>query len=109
MAQKVEIVLVDDLDGTPADETISFAFEGVEYELDLNTANAGKFREAIASWIGHSRRTGGRRRSGAAASPRGGSNRSEAAEIRAWAADQGIEVSSRGRIPVEVREAWAKR
>ena len=49
MAQKVNIVLVDDLDGTEATETVSFGLDGTTYEIDLNDANAASLREAITS------------------------------------------------------------
>lgn len=109
MAQKVQITLVDDVDQTPADETVTFALDGVTYEIDLNEKHATELREALATWIGHARRSGGRkattrRRSGGS----GGSSSSQAGEIREWARTNGYTVSDRGRIPAEVREAYAK-
>ncbi len=64
MAQRVNVVLVDDIDGNDAVETVTFALDGVEYEIDLSEGNADKLREALSLYIGHARRTGGRRRSG---------------------------------------------
>ena len=101
MAQQVNIVLVDDIDGTPADETVSFALDGKEYEIDLNTKNAQKLRDAVAPYLGHARRAGGRRR-GRSASGTGPSP----ADIRAWARDNGFNVPDRGRVASEVREAY---
>jgi len=97
MAQKVQITLVDDLDGRPADETVSFALDGSAYEIDLSAANAAALRDALATYVAHARRArgGGRRRNG-----RGGAGRS--AQIRAWARSQGIAVNERGRIPADV-------
>ena len=64
MAQKVNIVLVDDLDGTEATETVSFGLDGTTYEIDLNDANAAALREALSGYVGHARKvTGGGRRS----------------------------------------------
>ena len=63
MAQKVQVVLVDDLDGGEADETVSFALDGVSYEIDLSSKNAAALRDAFATWVGHGRRVGGRTRS----------------------------------------------
>ena len=60
MAQKVQVILVDDLDGGEADETISFALDGVNYEIDLSENNAESLWESLAEWIGHARRVGGR-------------------------------------------------
>lgn len=101
MAQQVNIVLVDDIDGSPADETVSFALDGKEYEIDLNTKNARKLRDAVAPYLGHARRAGGRRR-GRSASGSGPSP----ADIRAWARDNGFNVPDRGRVSSEVREAY---
>ena len=101
MAQQVNIVLVDDIDGSPAEETVSFALDGKEYEIDLNAKNAGKLRDAIAPYVGHARRAAGRRR-GRGASGTGPSP----ADIRAWARDNGFDVPDRGRVSTEVREAY---
>ena len=46
MAQKVQVILVDDIDGGAADETVSFSLDGVSYEIDLSTKNAASFRDA---------------------------------------------------------------
>ena len=66
MAQKVNIVLVDDIDHTDADETVSFGLDGKNYEIDLNTKNATALREALALYVGHARRSGGTTRRAAA-------------------------------------------
>ena len=64
MAQKVHIVLEDDLDGSPATETVSFGLDGKTYEIDLNDKNAGKLRDALAQYVGAGRSVGGARRGG---------------------------------------------
>jgi hypothetical protein len=100
MAQKVNIVLVDDIDGSEASETVSFALDGKEYEIDLSEKNAKKLRDAIAPYLGHARRGGGSRRrsrSGGGPSP---------ADIRAWARENGFDVPDRGRVSSQVREAY---
>jgi Lsr2 len=95
MAQKVTVALEDDLDGGPADETVRFGLGGAEYEIDLSTKHAAAFRAQLAPFIEHARKAGRgqRRRAGRAAS-----SRERSADIRAWAKDQGITVSDRGRI-----------
>ena len=102
MAQRVHIVLEDDIDGSEAAETVSFSLDGVSYEIDLSQANAGKLRDDLARWVGHARRVGGRKAAGK--KPKGGA----ANDIRAWALAQGMQVSARGRVPAEVREAYEK-
>jgi hypothetical protein len=105
MAQKVHIVLEDDIDGSAADETVSFALDGTTYEIDLSTANADTMRSALATYVGHARKVGGRGRPAkrSAAASTGGAS---AAEVRAWAKSNGYTVPDRGRIPSEVRAAY---
>ena len=103
MAQKVNIVLVDDLDGSEAAETISFGIDGTSYEIDLNDANAAALREALSGYVGHARKvTGGGRR----ARKSGGGSSSNTKDVREWAKAQGMEVSERGRISADVQQAY---
>lgn len=102
MARKTYTVLTDDIDGGEASGTVEFALDGVSYEIDLNEENAEKLRETLSSWISSGRRVGGRRRPGTSTSQ----GSSDAGLIRAWAKENGIEVSERGRIASEVREAY---
>lgn len=108
MAQKVVITLVDDIDGETADETVLFGLDGVSYEIDLTEKNAAELRAALAPWVGHARRAGGRKVSGRRPRAAGGGSGSEAGKIREWARENGYTVSDRGRIPAEVAEAYAK-
>ena len=103
MAQKVNIVLVDDIDQTDAEETVSFGLDGKEYAIDLNTKNAGALRDALAPYVAHARPVSGRRRGSA---PKAASGAAPA-EIRSWARENGFEVPDRGRVSAEVREAYA--
>lgn len=99
MAQQVNIVLVDDIDGSSADETVSFALDGKEYEIDLSAKNAAKLRDAFGLYVGHARKAAGRRRGVRSSGP-------SPADIRAWARDNGFDVPDRGRVSSEVREAY---
>ncbi len=108
MAQRVNVILVDDLDGSDAVETVSFALDGVDYEIDLNEQHAGDLRNALALYVGHARRTGGRRRrSGSGSSRPAATDGPSAADIRSWARENGWDVPERGRVSAEVREAYA--
>ena len=102
MAQKVNIVLVDDLDGGNADETVTFALDGKEYEIDLTAKNAAKLRDALAPFVGHARRSGGSRGRRSRGSSRGGNP----ADVRAWARENGYKVSERGRVSAEIKAAY---
>jgi hypothetical protein len=107
MARETIVRLVDDLDGGAADETVSFSFDGVAYEIDLSAANAKKLRDSLTPFIEHSRRAGSAKRGKAGGTAkRGASNRERSADIRAWAKGQGIKVNERGRIPASVVEQY---
>lgn len=104
MAQRVSITLVDDIDGSDADQTIQFGLDGTSYEIDLSDENAAKLREALAPYVGMARSTGGRRPRGAPKAARSGG--SSAGDIRAWAIENGHQVNARGRISAELRAAY---
>ncbi|GEK18502.1 histone-like nucleoid-structuring protein Lsr2 [Cellulomonas persica] len=108
MAQKVQVLLIDDVDGAEADETVTFALDGVTYEIDLTAQRAAQLRDAFATWVGHARRVGGRSTTAARPAARRRRGDSDAHAIREWAKEQGLEVSERGRISAEVREAYDK-
>jgi hypothetical protein len=108
VAQKVVVLLTDDMDGKPitdgGGETITFGLDGRNYEIDLSKKNADALRDALAQYVAAARRTGhsggprGRSRGSSSASPRPGRDY-EPKQVRAWAEKQGIEVSPRGRVP----------
>ena len=99
MAQKVTVTLEDDLTGGPAKQTVRFAFDGSDYEIDLNAKNAAAFGKQLAPYLEHARRV-------ARAQPRRAgrtvANRQRSGDIRAWAKEHGLAVSARGRIPASV-------
>jgi Lsr2 len=103
VAQRVQVFLEDDYEGGKADGTVTFALDGAEYEIDLSSKNADALREALAPWVAHARRIGGRRKRTA----RGGASASTS-EMRAWAQANGYAVSSRGRVSAEIREAFER-
>lgn len=107
MAKRVQVIHTDDIDGSEAAETISFSLDGINYSIDLSADNAAKMRNAFAPYIaaGQRDRSGAGRRSSAGRRKSGGT---AATEIRAWAVDQGMQVSTRGRVSAEVREAYER-
>jgi Lsr2 len=109
MAQKVHIVLEDDLDGSDATQTVSFGLDGTSYEIDLNDNNAAALRDALAAYVGHGRKVSGSRRGRRSSSSSSGGNGHSAKEIRDWARSNGHQVPERGRIPATVREAFEAR
>ena len=113
MAQKVQVLLVDDIDGGTAEETVTFSLDGVAYEIDLTAEHAAELRESFSRWVGHARKTGSGSRSGGGRQSRGtsqprrsASSSGDATAIREWARQNGHEVSERGRISAEVRKAY---
>ncbi|EPH15790.1 Lsr2 family protein [Dermabacter hominis] len=102
MATKTFTELVDDLDGSKADLTVSFSLEGVDYEIDLSNAHVEELHADMTKWIVAARRVGGRARR----SSRTPSSAKETAKIRKWALENNYNVSDRGRIAAEVREAY---
>lgn len=103
MARKTYVELIDDLTGDKAEETVSFALDGVAYEIDLSEENAAKLREELGNWTEKARRVGGRRARGTSGS-RSSSN--DSAKIREWAREAGYEVPDRGRISGTIRKAY---
>jgi hypothetical protein len=104
VAQKVETVFIDDLDGSKADTTIRFGLDGSDFEIDLNTTHADEFRKTAERYIEAGRKVS----SGARRSTRGSARRTStssgpsSSEVRDWAKSQGLEVKERGRIPAEL-------
>ena len=109
MAQKVRIILEDDLDGGPADETIRFGLDGAHYEIDLSSANAARLCDAIRPFVAKARRVQGTATHRTRA-PRGTAapvkRNPETAAIREWAKANGHKVSDRGRIHQDVQDAY---
>lgn len=109
MAQRVQVILIDDLDGGEATESVEFALDGVTYEVDLSSENAAKLRDSFAQWIGVARRSGGRRqtRRVAGRGAASGASREELAKMREWGRANGYKVSDRGRVSRELQDAFA--
>jgi hypothetical protein len=112
MAHKTLVTFEDDIDGTTATETVSFGLDGVVYDIDLSEKNATKLRAVLQRYTNAARRLGGRstrrrsgRRPGTSARP-AHADREQTAAIRAWARENGWQVSDRGRVAAAVVEAY---
>jgi hypothetical protein len=104
VARKTVILLEDDLDGSEASETVQFAIDGIEYEIDLSAEHANELRRALSRFTGAARKSSGRRgRPAARRSPSGGI---DAKVVRQWALDKGLEVNTRGRIQADIVEQY---
>jgi hypothetical protein len=110
VAKQTTVTLIDDLDGSNADEQVAFMVDGKEYEIDLSATNSKKLREALAPFIAGARRAGGGRRSSTpVGAARAVVDREQNQAIREWAQKQGLKISERGRIPASVLEAYHAR
>ena len=101
MAQKIQTLFIDDLDGSAAEGTVRFGLDGTEYEIDLNAGHAKELRDALARYVDAARRVGSARRP-SRGGRRGSAGDLNAVEVREWAKAQGIEVKDRGRVPAEL-------
>ncbi len=102
VAQKIQTLFIDDLDGTEADGTVRFGLDGAEYEIDLSAEHAQQLRDALARYVGAARRVGGSSRRPARGGRRVAGSGLNSTEVREWAKSQGIEVKDRGRVPAEL-------
>ena len=102
MAQKIQILFIDDLDGSEAEGTIRFGLDGTEYEIDLNAEHAQALRDALARYVQAARRAGGGARRPARGGRRAPAGGVDSTEVREWAKAQGIDVKDRGRVPAEL-------
>jgi len=104
MAQKIQTLFIDDLDGGEAAGTVRFALDGTEYEIDLSAAHNEELHTALERYIRHARRAGGTARRTARGSRANGAV--DNAKVREWAKGQGIEIKERGRVPADVVEKY---
>lgn len=105
MAKKVKTILIDDIDGSDAVETVAFSLDNVNYEIDLNETHAKELRDSLERWIAVGRKVSGRRRRGT-----GTATNNEVRElnrrVRAWAGEKGIQVNDRGRVPQKLIDQY---
>ena len=102
MAQKVQTLFIDDIDGSAAEGTVRFGLDGTEYEIDLNAKHAKALRTVLARYVSAARRVSGSARRPVRSGRRASASGLNTTEIRKWAKAQGIEVKERGRVPAEL-------
>ncbi|QMP84594.1 nucloid associated Lsr2-like [Streptomyces phage Endor2] len=100
--ERVIIDLVDDIDGTGTARTITFAVDGVTYEIELNRKNEAKLMKAMAPWVTAARKVSATRQTRRRRAPKKVDN----AAVRQWAGENGVEVSATGRVPKAVIEQY---
>jgi hypothetical protein len=105
VAQKVQTLFIDDIDGGEAEGTVRFALDGTEYEIDLNAKHTEELRSALGQYVTHARKVGGtarRARGAAGRGARGAGSTVNTTEIRNWAREQGYDIKDRGRVPADL-------
>jgi nucleoid-associated protein Lsr2 len=109
MAQKVITEFIDDIDGSPAERTFTFAVDGTNYEIDLSTENIAEFKSAIGGFIESARKIKGSsngRRTRSSGTNNGRQSREQTQAVREWARQHGHNISNRGRIPSTIQQAF---
>ena len=109
MAQKVIREFIDDIDGSEAERTFTFAVDGTNYEIDLSSQNIKEFNEAIAGFVESARKvkaSGTRRRAHNTSTSDSGRSREQIQAVREWARQQGHSINDRGRIPASIQQAF---
>lgn len=106
MAQQVQTIFIDDIDGGDADGTVRFGLDGAEYEIDLSAAHSEELRNALGTYIEHGRKIAGTARRTSRGTGRRAAGGADTAKIREWAKEQGIDVKERGRIPGDIIDRY---
>lgn len=102
MAQKIETLFVDDIDGSEAEGTVRFSLDAADYEIDLSVEHREELQKTLAAYIAHARKTGAARRSARGRGPRA----ADTHKAREWAREQGIDIKDRGRVPAHILEQY---
>jgi hypothetical protein len=104
MAQKIQTLFIDDIDGGEAEGTVRFSLDGSEYEIDLSAAHSEELRSALGKYVTHARKIGTARRGTARASRK--TSAIDTVAVRTWAREQGISIKERGRVPGDIVEKY---
>lgn len=104
MAQQIQTLFVDDIDGSEAEGTVRFGLDGAGYEIDLSVKHSEELHKALAPYVAHARKVGGARRGARGA--RRNASAIDTHMVREWARGQGIEIKERGRVPAGIVEKY---
>jgi hypothetical protein len=102
MAQKIQTLFIDDIDGGEAEGTVRFALDGAEYEIDLSTKHSDELHDSLKNFIAHARKVGGAGRRGATARVGRKPSAIDTVAVRKWAKDNGYDIKERGRVPADL-------
>jgi hypothetical protein len=102
MAQRIQTLYIDDLDGGKAEGTVRFGLDGTDYEIDLSAAHAKALRKAAEKYVQAGRKVGSSTRRASRTNGRGRAAGPNPSEVREWAKSQGVKVSDRGRVSTDL-------
>jgi hypothetical protein len=102
VAQKIQTLFIDDIDGGEAEGTVRFGLDGTDYEIDLSAKHAAALRKALAKYVDAARRVPGASRRPIRSGRRVSDGAADSTAVRVWAKSQGIEVKDRGRVPADL-------
>jgi hypothetical protein len=102
LAQKIQTLFVDDIDGGEAEGTVRFGLDATDYEIDLSVAHGEELHKALEPYIAHARKTGARR----GARSRRSTTAIDTHKVRDWAREQGMQIKERGRVPADIVEKY---
>ena len=105
MAQRIQTLFIDDIDGGEADGTVRFALDGAEYEIDLSSKHDQELRSALRGYIDLARKVSGARK-GAPGRPGRKPSAVNTVAVRAWARENGFDIKDRGRVPAELVDKY---
>jgi len=105
VAQKIQTLFIDDLDGGEAEGTVRFGLDGAEYEIDLSKEHTDALHSALGKYVEHARKIGGTARRQVRGGRRG-AVAIDTAKVREWAKEQGIDIKDRGRVPANIVEKY---
>jgi hypothetical protein len=105
VAQKVQTVYIDDIDGGEASGTVRFGLDGTDYEIDLSTRHSEALHKSLLTYIEHARKVGGASRR-ASRGRRNSASGIDTTAVRSWAREQGIDIKERGRVPANIVEQY---
>jgi len=112
-----QVVYIDDIDGSEGAEEVAFTYKGESWAIDLGPASRERFDKAMAEFIEHARKgeavapaTSTHRKppAGEGKRPNQAQNKEHTQAVRDWGRANGFDVSSRGRIPAALTEAFDK-
>jgi hypothetical protein len=104
MAQQIQTLFIDDIDGGAADGTIRFGLDGTDYEIDLSASHNKELHTVLAKYITHARKVGGATRR--VSRGRRSADAIETHKVREWAKAQGADIKDRGRVPADIVEKY---